>query len=53
MYIYIYGSDQVSAMNPPPFSTLIWEKRKKERKKPNEKKCVINFVHVYTSKKKF
>ena len=52
MYIYIYGSDQVSAMNPPLLHINLGEK-KERKKKTKEKKCVIYFVHVYTSKKKF
>jgi len=61
MYIYIYGSDQVGAMHPPS-SKLIWGKKKRKtnkqktnnnNNKPKEKKCVICFVHVYTSKKTF
>ena len=61
MYIYIYGSDQVSAMHPTlPQITLGKEKkkkkkieRKKEEEKTKEKKCVIYFMHVCTSKKTF
>ena len=52
MYIYIYGSDQVSAMHPPNYFGEK-KKQKKEKKKTKEKKCVIYFVHVCTSKKTF
>ena len=41
MYIYIYNSDQIT-----------WEKQTKKQK-TKEKKCVIYFMHVYTSKKTF
>ena len=52
MYIYICGSDQVSAMHPLFQITSGEEKNKKEGKK-KEKKRVIYFVHVCTSKKTF
>ena len=55
MYIYMYGSDQVSTIQPP-LQITFWEKRrrkKKRKKKTKEKKCVIYFVHVCTSKKTF
>ena len=52
MYIYIYGLDRVSAMHPFLLQIKFGEKKKKE-KKPKEKKCVIYFVHVCTSKKTF
>ena len=41
MYIYIYGSDQVSAIHPPPTPPPITLGEKKKRKKLKEKKCVI------------
>ena len=49
MYIYIYGSDQVSAMHPPSSKLLLGKKKTKTKKK----KYVIYFVHVCTSKKTF
>ena len=53
MYIYIYSSDHVSAMYPPPHPQIIWRKKKEREKNTKEKKCVIYFVHVCTSKKTF
>ena len=32
MYIYVYSSDQVSAMHPPPFQITLGEKAKKRKK---------------------
>ena len=52
MYIYIYGSDQVSAMHTPPLQITLG-KVKQQQQKTKEKKCVIYFVHVCTSKKTF
>ena len=50
MYIYIYGSDQVSAVHPPSSKLLGGVGGGGGTK---EKKCVIYFVHVCTSKKTF
>ena len=38
MYIYIYGSDQVSAMHPPPLTPPNYSGGKKERKKKKRRK---------------
>ena len=50
---HIYGSDQVSVMHPPPPLLQITWGGGERKKKTKEKKCVIYFVHVCTSKKTF
>ena len=51
MYIYIYSSDQVSAMHPPLLQINLGKKERKKRKKkkkPVEKKCVTILFSLYT-----
>ena len=43
MYIYIYGSDQVSAMNLSPHPQITWGGGGGKEEKTKEKKCVIYF----------